>query len=60
MEGRDYWGYGYKTKHSYPRSRLITCRRPEVKFGGNVVRKIIKKEQKTKKKHIQDEDKSPQ
>ena len=26
MEGSNYWGYGYgyKTQHSYPRSRLIT------------------------------------
>ena len=33
----NYWGYGYKTQHSYP--RLITWRRPEVKFGWNVVRR---------------------
>ena len=39
MEGSNYWGYGYKTQHSYPRSRLITWRRPEVKFGRNVVKK---------------------
>ena len=37
-EGSNYWGYGYKTQHSYPRSRLITWRRPEVKFGRNVVK----------------------
>ena len=24
MEGSNYWGYGYKTQHSYPRSWLIT------------------------------------
>ena len=33
----------YKTQHSYPTSRLITWRRPEVKFGRNVVRKTTKK-----------------
>ena len=38
MEGSNYWGYGYKTQYSYPRSRLITWRRPEVKFGRNVVK----------------------
>ena len=43
----------YKTQHSYTRSRLITWRRPEVKFDRNVVRRIKKK---SKKKH-QDEDK---
>ena len=43
MEGSNYWGYGYKTQHSYPRSRLITWRSPEVKFGRNVVRKTTKK-----------------
>ena len=43
MEGSNYWGYGYKTQHSYPRSQLITWRRPEVKFGRNVVRKTTKK-----------------
>ena len=48
MEGSHYWGYGYKTQHSYPRSWLITWRRPEVKFGRNVVRK-----------KYQDEDKKP-
>ena len=44
---------GYKTQHSYPRSRLITRRRPEVKFGRNVV----KKKQQQKRKNYQDEDK---
>ena len=39
MKGSNYWGYGYKTQHSYPRSQLITWRRPEVKFGWNVVKK---------------------
>ena len=39
MEGSNYWGYGYKTQHSYPRSRLIIWRRPEAKFGRNVVRR---------------------
>ena len=39
MEGSNFWGYGYKTQHSYPRSRLITWRRSEVKFGWNVVKK---------------------
>ena len=39
MEGSDYWGYGYKTQYSYPRSQLIPWRRPEVKFGRKVVRK---------------------
>ena len=48
MEGSNYWGYGYKTQHSYPRSRLITWRRPEVKFDRNVVKKH---------KNYQDEDK---
>ena len=47
MEGSNYWGYGYKTQHSYPKSQLITWRRPEVKFGRIVVRK---------KKTYQDED----
>ena len=37
MEGSNYKGYGYKTRYSYPRSRLITWRRLEVKFGLNVV-----------------------
>ena len=50
MEGRNYWGYGYKTQHSYPRSRLITWRRPEAKFGRNVVKK-------KQHKNYQDEDK---
>ena len=40
----------YKTQHSYPRSRLITWRRPEVKFGRNVVKK-------KQHKNYQDEDK---
>ena len=43
MEGSNYWGYGYKTQHSYPRSQLITWRRPEVKFGQNVVKKKQRK-----------------
>ena len=38
MEGSNYCGNCYKTQHSYPRSRLITWRRPEVKFGRNVVK----------------------
>ena len=42
MECSNYWGYGYKTQNSYPRSRLITWRRLEVKFGRNVVRKTTK------------------
>ena len=50
MEGSNYWGHGYKTQHSYPRSRLITWRRPEVKFGRNVVKK-------KQHKNYQDEDK---
>ena len=50
MEGSNYWGYDYKTQHSYPRSRLITWRRPEVKFGRNVVKK-------KQHKNYQDEDK---
>ena len=37
IEGSNYWGYRYKTQHSYPRSRLITWRRPEVKFDRNIV-----------------------
>ena len=44
MEGSNYWGYGYKTRHSYPR--------PEVKFGRNVV-----KEETTQHKNYQNEDK---
>ena len=51
MEGSNYWGYVYKTQHSYPRSRLITWRRPEVKLGRNVVKK------KQHKKLPDDEDK---
>ena len=50
MESSNYWEYGYKTQHSNPRSRLITWRRPEVKFGRNVVRRN------NKKKSYQDED----
>ena len=50
MEDSNYWGYGYKTQHSYPRSQLITWRRPEVKFGRNVVKK-------KQHKNYQDEDK---
>ena len=50
MEGSNYWGYGYKTQHPYPRSWLITWRRPEVKFGRNVVNK-------KQHKNYQDEDK---
>ena len=50
MEGSNNWGYGHKTQHSYPRSRLITWRRPEVKFGRNVVKKKLHK-------NYQDEDK---
>ena len=37
-----FYSCGYKTQHSYPRSRLITWRIPDVKFGRNVVRKTIK------------------
>ena len=44
--------YGYRTQNSYPRLRLITWRRPDVKFGRNAVRKTTK--------DYQDEDKSPQ
>ena len=44
----NYWGYGYKTQHSYPRLWLITWRRPEVKFGWNIVKKIQKKKKSTK------------
>ena len=51
MDGSNYWGYGYKTQHSYPISRLITGRRSEVKFGRNVVKK------KNNTKNYQDEDK---
>ena len=50
MECSNYWGNGYKTQHSYPKSRLITWRRPEVKFGRNVVKK-------KQHKNYQDEDK---
>ena len=50
MEGSNYGGYGYKTQHFYPRSWLITWRRPEVKFGRNVVKK-------KQHKNYQDEDK---
>ena len=50
MEGSNYWGYGYKTQHFYPRSLLITWRRPGVKFGRNVVKK-------KQHKNYQDEDK---
>ena len=42
LEGSNYWGYGHKTQHSYPRSRLITWWL-EVKFGRNVVRTNNKK-----------------
>ena len=52
MEGSNYWRYSYKIRHSYLRSQLITWRRPELKFGRNVVRKTTK--------NYQDEDKSPQ
>ena len=50
MESSNYWGYGYKTQHSYLRSQLITWRRPEVKIGRNVVKK-------KQHKNYQDEDK---
>ena len=50
MEGSNYWGYSYKTQHSNPRSRLITWRSPEVKFGRNVVKK-------KQHKNYEDEDK---
>ena len=50
MEGCNYWGYGYKTQHSYPTPQLITWRRPEVKFGQNVVKK-------KQHKNYQDQDK---
>ena len=36
------WGHRYKTQHSYPRSRLITWRRPEMKIGRNIVRKTTR------------------
>ena len=49
MEGSNYWGYGYKTQHFYPRSRLITWRRPEVKIGRNVVRRNNNNNKKTTK-----------
>ena len=39
MEGSNYLGYGHKTQYSYPRSQLITWRRPEVNFCRNVVKK---------------------
>ena len=50
MEGSNYWGYGYNTLHSYPRSRFIPWRRPEVKFGRNALKK-------KQHKNYQDEDK---
>ena len=53
MEGSYYWGYAYKTQHSYPRSWLITWRRPEVKFGRNVVRRNKQKTTKTRTKSPQ-------
>ena len=53
MEGSNYWGYGYKTHRSYPKSRLITWRWPVVKFGRNAVKR-------NNKKIYQDEDKIPQ
>ena len=60
MEGSNYWGYGYKTQHSYPRSRLITWKKPEVKFGRNEEKKTKNKKKKNKKqtnKNYQDVDK---
>ena len=50
MESRNFWGYGYKTQHSYTKTRLITWRWPEVKFGRNVVRKTPKKNTKMRTK----------
>ena len=50
LEGSNYWRYGYKTQNSYPRLRLITWRRPEVRFGRNIVKK-------KQHKNYQDEDK---
>ena len=50
MEGSNYWGYGYNAQHSFPRSRSITWRGPEVKFGRNLVKK-------KQYKNYQDEDK---
>ena len=48
MEGSNYSRYGYKTQHSYPRSQVITWRRPEVKFDRNVVRENNNKKKPTK------------
>ena len=42
-------GYGYKTQHSYPRSRLITWRRPEGE--------IWLERSEINNKNLQDEDK---
>ena len=53
MEGSNDWGYGYKTQHSYPRSRLVTWRRSEVKFSRNVGRRNNKKPTKMRTKSPQ-------
>ena len=56
MEGSNYWGYGYKTQHSYPRSRLNHLK----KARGEIWPKRSEEEttQKQKqKKNYQDEDK---
>ena len=52
MEGSNYWGYGYKTQHSYPRSRL---NHPK-KARGEIWPKRSEEET-TQKKPYQDEDK---
>ena len=52
MEGSNYWGYGYKTQHSYRRSRLNHLK----KARGDIWPKRSEEET-TQKKTYQDEDK---
>ena len=56
MEGSNYWGYGYKTQYSYPRSRKNHLK----KVRGEICPKRSerrKKKKKKKKKNYQDEGK---
>ena len=53
MEGSNYWGHGYKTQHSYPKSRLNLLK----KARGEIWPKRSEEETTQKKKNYQDEDK---
>ena len=57
MEGSNYWGYGYKTQHSYPRSRLNHLKKARGEIWPKRSEEETTKKKKKKKKNYQDEDK---